>query len=519
MPGLLIRQLAWGSACFFSPAALIARSLHRREFSQSIWKQDDSVQARKQRARMRLACSITRGGRALVRQHARHLAICMASAAGPGAAPPTSPPPPAVCVHAASPAELAAAQQLLQQVIGVQPLHLAHEVHMPDLAWITRPATAFPMTLAPGRHMQGDPLVAQRGTAGQPDLHCALFFPGADGAAPQQHGVAGSGGICGTFLPEEFLSALGTRVLGRVLLTADSTPSTQVLAQASAGMLSQIDAKDLLGRGMDGPAACSCRARATAPAVTRCLNVSQHAPAVPLCRRTRPACRMGWCLWQTASWAAKVGARRGGSGGASSASWHGMARHGVRGMAWQAGMLCVPWHLAPIAAVIQASHSSLTFQMVQAAAAIAGSRPAAASCSRQSSGWPFRGSACRLCSTLCRWQSHRRCRPRQRLGCRCGRGLGLHALAGMGMTMARHGHGGACPATPMPCRHMLWLDTSPMARLAQLDPPAPAGPLCRASPSMCASSGPTTCMPAPSSWAAFCAIPPTGISCSISSSG
>lgn len=82
--------------------------------------------------------------------------------------------------------------------------------------------------------MQGEPLVAQRGTAGQPDLHCTLLFPGADAASSPQHGTAGTGATtCGTFRPDEFLSALQTRVLGRVLLTADTTPSTQVLVQAS----------------------------------------------------------------------------------------------------------------------------------------------------------------------------------------------------------------------------------------------------------------------------------------------
>lgn len=105
------------------------------------------------------------------------------------------------------------------------------------------------MTLAPGHHPQGEPLVAQRGTAGQTDLHCELLFPGADGVATQQHGAAGSGGTCGTFRPEEFLSALSTRVLGRVLLTADSTPSTQVLVQASTGMQTLVAALEL-GYGM-----------------------------------------------------------------------------------------------------------------------------------------------------------------------------------------------------------------------------------------------------------------------------
>ncbi|PRW20579.1 biotin-- ligase 2-like [Chlorella sorokiniana] len=163
---------------------------------------------------MLLARSFTRGGRALVRQHHRQHTVCMGSAAGPGAAPPI-PPPPAVCVHAASPAELAAAQQQLQQ---------------------------------------GEALVALRGTSGQPDLHCTLLFP--DGTAQLQQGAAGSSSACGTFRPDEFLQALETRVLGRVLLTADTTPSTQVLVQENVTCLPDglvfVADRQLGGKGRGG---------------------------------------------------------------------------------------------------------------------------------------------------------------------------------------------------------------------------------------------------------------------------
>lgn len=72
--------------------------------------------------------------------------------------------------------------------------------------------------------------MAQRSTTAppQPEQHCALAYP--DGAD------AGSA-TCGTFSAPTYMAALQTRVLGRVLLTAAATPSTQTVVQEGVARL------------------------------------------------------------------------------------------------------------------------------------------------------------------------------------------------------------------------------------------------------------------------------------------
>jgi len=78
--------------------------------------------------------------------------------------------------------------------------------------------------------VQAGPLVCRRADAEQPEQHCTLLFPAAQAAG-------GSSSNCGTFGVQHYMSALDTRVLGRVLLTAGSTTSTQVLVQENAARL------------------------------------------------------------------------------------------------------------------------------------------------------------------------------------------------------------------------------------------------------------------------------------------
>lgn len=78
--------------------------------------------------------------------------------------------------------------------------------------------------------MQAQPLLAARAVAGQPEQHCRLAFPSPDGDA-------GIGTHCGSFSVQRFIAALQSRVLGRVLLTAAATPSTQVVVQENVARL------------------------------------------------------------------------------------------------------------------------------------------------------------------------------------------------------------------------------------------------------------------------------------------
>ncbi|EFN52509.1 hypothetical protein CHLNCDRAFT_26827 [Chlorella variabilis] len=89
-------------------------------------------------------------------------------------------------------------------------------------AYQEHPATLFPP--------QAGPLVAQRGSADVPEQHCTLAYPSpAAGSSCQPAG--------GTFAAQRYMAALDTRLLGRLLLTAAATASTQVVVQENVAKL------------------------------------------------------------------------------------------------------------------------------------------------------------------------------------------------------------------------------------------------------------------------------------------
>ncbi|KAL4422552.1 hypothetical protein ABPG75_008749 [Micractinium tetrahymenae] len=101
--------------------------------------------------------------------------------------------------------------------------------------------------------VQAEPLVSRRAASDSSELHCRLIYPDPD-APGASHG---SGRPCGsTFDAQRFLGALQTRVLGRVLLTAGATASTQVVVQENVaklpdGLLFVAD-KQFVGKGRGG---------------------------------------------------------------------------------------------------------------------------------------------------------------------------------------------------------------------------------------------------------------------------
>ena len=180
-----------------------------------------------------------------------------------------------------------------------------------QLCWVSRCGTLLNRR-APTPPPQGEPLVAQRGTGGQPDLPCTLLFPAADGAPQKQQGAAASPDASGSFSAQRFAAALDTRVLGRVLLSAASAPSTQVLVQVGEGLLQPLvwvhcqsaawrrHGKQVWEPGCGTAVAPSCSCTMVQPERGRCR--------CGCCRRTRPACQMGSSSLRTGSWEAKVGA-------------------------------------------------------------------------------------------------------------------------------------------------------------------------------------------------------------------
>ena len=89
--------------------------------------------------------------------------------------------------------------------------------------------------------MQAEPLVCQRATAEEHEQHCSLHYPAAsddDGQPPVDgHPAGGCDTACGAFSPQQYLGSLSTSVLGRVLLTAAATASTQVVVQENVAKL------------------------------------------------------------------------------------------------------------------------------------------------------------------------------------------------------------------------------------------------------------------------------------------
>lgn len=93
--------------------------------------------------------------------------------------------------------------------------------------------------------------MCQRGTADQPEQHCTLLFaddtgdelsssmaaarldPAAAGAPPEASAPAEMdyAAACGRFAVRQYMAALDSTTLGRVLLTAAGTASTQVVVQ------------------------------------------------------------------------------------------------------------------------------------------------------------------------------------------------------------------------------------------------------------------------------------------------
>ncbi|KAL4424720.1 hypothetical protein ABPG77_000063 [Micractinium sp. CCAP 211/92] len=102
--------------------------------------------------------------------------------------------------------------------------------------------------------LHAEPLVSRRADADSPELHCRLVFP-EPGAPEADHGSGGN--PCGSaFDAQRYLGALRTRVLGRVLLTAGATSSTQVIIQENVaklpdGLLFVAD-KQFGGKGRGG---------------------------------------------------------------------------------------------------------------------------------------------------------------------------------------------------------------------------------------------------------------------------
>lgn len=99
--------------------------------------------------------------------------------------------------------------------------------------------------------MQAEPLVAQRATTEEPEQHCALTYPAdiSSDAASIDCGTA----WCGTFSVPRYLAALDSKVLGRVLLTAAATASTQTVVQENVAKLPDglvfVADKQLGGKG------------------------------------------------------------------------------------------------------------------------------------------------------------------------------------------------------------------------------------------------------------------------------
>lgn len=182
--------------------------------------------------------------------------------------------------------------------------------------------------------MQAGPIVAQRAAADQPEQHCSLAFPPEAGAAAHA-----CGGACGAFDAASFHAALTTRVLGRVLLTAAATASTQVVVQENSARLPDglvfVADKQMGGKG-EPSAGCG-------------------------------GCFAGGLVESREGWGAQAGAATGG----------------------RSSLNACPCLL-------------LATARPQAVAATGGSRPAAASCSPPARAWPSPGSACPLFSTSSR---------------------------------------------------------------------------------------------------------------------
>ena len=159
-------------------------------------------------------------------------------------------------------------------------------------AYQEHPATLFPP--------QAGPLVAQRGSADVPEQHCTLAYPSpAAGSSCQP-----AGGACGTFAAQRYMAALDTRLLGRLLLTAAATASTQVVVQENVAKLPDglvfVADKQYGGKGegwcacrsteMAAPAAAGLAAPA-APA-TIAASPQRTLPGNALCL-ARPSCGAG----------------------------------------------------------------------------------------------------------------------------------------------------------------------------------------------------------------------------------
>lgn len=106
--------------------------------------------------------------------------------------------------------------------------------------------------------MQAEPLVSRRADGDSPELHCRLVFP-EPGAPEADHGSGGN--PCGSaFDAQRYLGALRTQVLGRVLLTAGATSSTQVLhcdLQYVAASLSCAQCHDMYKGTTPGTSSCT----------------------------------------------------------------------------------------------------------------------------------------------------------------------------------------------------------------------------------------------------------------------
>jgi hypothetical protein len=125
--------------------------------------------------------------------------------------------------------------------------------------------------------LQAEPLVAQRGSTDVPEQHCSLSFTSDLGTGGS--GDSGSPAVtacteCGTFDARQYMAALNTQVLGRLLLTAATTASTQVVVQENVAKLPDglvfLTDKQLGGKG----ASITCKGAPPAAAATMQLSDS-----------------------------------------------------------------------------------------------------------------------------------------------------------------------------------------------------------------------------------------------------
>lgn len=142
--------------------------------------------------------------------------------------------------------------------------------------------------------LQAEPLVAQRGSTDVPEQHCSLSFPpdlGTGGSGDSGSPVVSACTACGTFDARQYMAALNTQVLGRLLLTAATTASTQVVVQENVAKLPDglvfLTDKQLGGKGACRQAArwqgCEQHLQGGPPAAAATMQLSDSCALASSC--------------------------------------------------------------------------------------------------------------------------------------------------------------------------------------------------------------------------------------------